>query len=428
MARGIACMRPDTYTTSLRARIIIALVVIVTVTSSLFAFGVLFMKEKLEEVIFEQMVQSQLEQLVAQLDAGTYDPDRLFEGWSFHFEDDGAVDPILHALPPGSHHSVRVGTRYYQVAVAERDGHPVYLTYDISDWENLEHQLFEMLAYAIGALALVAIAMGQQASRAILAPVNALTARLAAMQPRQRNQRIAREFAGGEIGRIARAFDEYMERLDHFVERERSFTAAASHELRTPLSVMLGALDVLEAQEQSAPGQRAIARMRRACGEMRAFIEATLLLSREDSTTIQQDGSSDVPALVAALIEDVQPQLDERKIAITANVPPGFTLPQPPSLVQITLGNLLRNAIEHTRDGSIALQVNEGVLTLRDTGSGIAAADLPRIFERSYTTKKDGVGLGLNLVKRICDRFGWRIAVSSEEGRGTTVTLDFTHC
>jgi len=418
-------MRPSTHQTSLRARIIVALVVIVTVTSSLFAIGVLFMKEKLEEVIFDRMVRSQLDQLIAQLDAGTYDPDRLFEGWSFHFEDTGAIDPILHALQPGSHHSVRVGERHYQVEVAERDGHPVYLTYDITEWENLEHRLLGMLAWAIGALTLVALAMGRQASRAILAPVNALTARLAAMQPRQRNLRIAAEFEGDEIGRIARAFDQYMERLDHFVERERSFTAAASHELRTPLSVMLGALDVLEAQEQSPAGQRAIARMRRACGEMRAFIEATLLLSREDSTTLQPDAATDLPALVTALVEDSEPLLQERNIRITTDIPPGFTLPQPRSLVQITLGNILRNAIEHTRDGSIELRVHDGVLTIRDTGCGIAAADLPRIFERSYTTKKEGVGLGLNLVKRICDRFGWRITVASEEGRGTTVTLGF---
>ncbi|MGV3591261.1 MAG: sensor histidine kinase [Gammaproteobacteria bacterium] len=416
-------MRASTYRTSLRARIIVALVVIVTVTSSLFAIGVLFMKEKLEEVIFDRMVRSQLEQLVAQLDAGTYDPDRLFEGWSFHFEDTGTVDPILHALPPGSHHSVRVGERHFQVEVAERNGHPVYLTYDITEWENLEHRLLGMLAWAIAALAIVTIAMGRQASRAILAPVNALTARLAAMQPRQRNLRIAAEFEGDEIGRIARAFDQYMERLDHFVERERSFTAAASHELRTPLSVMLGALDVLETQEQSAPGQRAIARMRRACGEMRAFIEATLLLSREDGATIQQEASTDVPALVAALIEDIQPLLQERKVSISTDIPPHFTLPHPPSLVQIMLGNILRNAIEHTRAGSIELRVRDGALTIRDTGCGIAAADLPRIFERSYTTKKDGVGLGLNLVKRICDRFGWQIDVTSAIGEGTTVTL-----
>ncbi|HEY0964105.1 MAG TPA: HAMP domain-containing sensor histidine kinase, partial [Pseudomonadales bacterium] len=335
-------MPRSTYRTSLRARIIVALAVIVTVTSSLFAIGVLFMKEKLEEVIFDRMVRSQLEQLIAQLDAGTYDPDRLFEGWSFHFEDSGTVDPVLHALPPGSHHSVRVGERHYQVEVAERGGHAVYLTYDITEWENLEHRLLGMLAWGIGALALVAIVMGRQASRAILAPVNALTARLAAMQPRQRNLRIAAEFEGDEIGRIARAFDQYMERLDHFVERERSFTAAASHELRTPLSVMLGALDILEAQEQNSPGQRAIARMRRACAEMHAFIEATLLLSREDSATIQQEASTDVPALVTALVEDIQPLLQARNVSIVTDIPPGFTLPQPPSLVQITLGNILR--------------------------------------------------------------------------------------
>ncbi|MDR2881873.1 MAG: HAMP domain-containing histidine kinase, partial [Azoarcus sp.] len=58
-----------------------------------------------------------------------------------------------------------------------------------------------------------------------------------------------------------------------------------------------------------------------------------------------------------------------------------------------------------------------------DTGSGIPASDLPHVFDRSYTTKEDGNGLGLNLAKRICDRFGWRIDIQSEKGKGTRVTL-----
>src|SRR5690606_30253666 len=154
-------------------------------TGTLFAYGVLFMKEKLEEVIFGDMLQEQLQELLLELDAGSYQREHLFRGWDFHFEDDGAIDPILHSLPPDSHHSVRVDGRYYQVEVALRDGHPVYLTYDITEWELLEHQLLTYLSWGIGLLLLAALLMGRQASRAILAPVNALASRLNSMQPRQ---------------------------------------------------------------------------------------------------------------------------------------------------------------------------------------------------------------------------------------------------
>jgi signal transduction histidine kinase len=416
---------PKLYKTSLRVRIMLALALIVTVTSSLFAYGVLFMKEKLEEVIFGNMLREQLQELLVQVDTGSYDRAQLFRNWDFHYEDGSAVDPVLHALPPGSHHSVRVGERFYQVEVALRDGHVVYLTYDITEWENLEHDLLRLLAYGIGVLLLVALLMGRQASRAILAPVNALAERLTTMQPRQRKVRIAQDFQGDEISRIAQAFDLYLERLDQFVERERSFTASASHELRTPLSVMLGALDVLDTQEQSPATQRAIARLRRACGEMRAFIEATLFLAREDATTIQEAPPASVAQLLRGLSEDMQPLLRERHIRVDIAVPDSFQLPQPASLVQIMLGNLLRNAIEHTRDGSIEIRLQDSTLTLRDSGSGIAAEHLPHVLERNFTTKPDGVGLGLNLVRRICDRCGWRIDISSSQGQGTLVTLHF---
>lgn len=416
---------PERHSTSLRLRLMLALALIVTVTGTLFAYGVLFMKEKLEEVIFGDMLRAQLQELLVEMDADTYDRSQLFRGWDFHYEDAGSIDAVLHALPPGSHHSVQVGDRHYQVEVALRDGHPVYLTYDITEWELLEHELLRLLAYGIGVLLVVALLMGRQASQAILAPVNALAERLANMQPRQRRQRIAQDFEGDEINRIARAFDVYLERLDQFVDRERSFTASASHELRTPLSVMLGALDVLDAQPLAPATLRAVARLRRACDEMRAFVEATLLLAREEATTIHDGEAANVAGLIQGLLEDMQPLLQERCIEVTSQIPTDFTLSQPTSLVQILLGNLLRNAIEHTRDGSIDIRLQERVLTLRDSGSGIAPEHLPLVFERSFTTKPDGVGLGLDLVRRICDRCGWRVMLASTPGAGTTVTLHF---
>ncbi len=64
-------------------------------------------------------------------------------------------------------------------------------------------------------------------------------------------------------------------------------------------------------------------------------------------------------------------------------------------------------------------------LTIADTGEGIPKTDLPHVFDRSYTTKKGGTGLGLNLVKRICDRFNWRISINSDSGQGTEVKVSF---
>ena len=428
MAPGIACMTPTTrvYRTSLRSRIILALGLIVTVTAGLFAFGVLRMKEQLEVVIFDDMVQEQLQALLLQVDTKTYDTDKLFKDWTFYFADTLASAPAaLLALPPGSHHSIQIDGRHYQVEVDEHDSGKVILTYDITDWERQERTLLEGLAWSIVALLLAALLMGWQAARAILAPVRALTGRLTTIEPRQRQVRIAQEFQGYEIGQIARAFDQYMERLDKFVERERSFTAAASHELRTPLSVMIGALDVLDTQTQSPAAQRALARLHRACGEMRAFIEATLFLSREDGNTIQEQHRAPLAQIVRGLGEDNHPLLAARNIALTIRIADHYQPQQPASIVQIMIGNILRNAIEHTRDGSITISLDGDQLTLRDSGNGIAPEHLPRVCDYSFTTKPDGSGLGLNLVRRICDRYGWELRLESKLNSGTAVTIDF---
>ena len=420
--------RAESWPTSLRLRIILALVLIVTTMSTLFAYGVLEIKSKLEEVILRDTVRNQLVALEAQREAGIFRASHLFEHWDFYFDEQLAELPArLRELEPGSYHSIIIDGRYYQVEVGTNaDGERLVLTYDITTWENQEHEVLEFLAYGIAVQLFAAVVLGWFASRAILAPVRAFTRLVSGIEPRQRNVRIAEDFQGNEIGLIAAEFDHYLARLDRFVERERFFTAAASHELRTPLSVMLGALDILDTAPLDGPTARARQRMHRACDEMTAFIEAALLIAREEASTIEMQQSCNVTTVVNDLLEDHQPALASRNIAIKRSQQGTTMLELSPSLIRIVIGNLLRNAIEHTRDGTISIHLSPTQIVVNDTGTGIPAADLPRVFDRSYTTKQDGNGLGLNLVKRICDRFGWRIDILSDVGQGTSVTLTLT--
>ncbi|MBL4581664.1 MAG: HAMP domain-containing histidine kinase, partial [Gammaproteobacteria bacterium] len=383
-------------------------------------------KAQLEAVIFGEMAAKQFDVLVEQVDAGTYHQSDLFSGWQFYFGDTlGNVPEQIAHLGPGSHHSVSVGDFRYQAQVGELQGRPAYLTYDVTQWEEQEHRVLMMLLDGLGIVLIVALIMGFTATRAILAPVRRLSRRLTEIRPGQRSLRIAQEYQGTEIGQIAAAFDKYMERLDQFVERERSFTAAASHELRTPLSVMMGAVDVLDSTEQSAVSKRATERIRHACGEMLAFIEATLYMSREDSNQIDQSAPVDLSTIVKRLLDESEDQLRSHNIEVQTHLGESPKLNTPSSLLQISVGNLLRNAIEHTRSGKISIVVSSDSFCISDTGEGIPANKLEEVFDRSYTTKPGGTGLGLNLVKRICDRFHWQIHIESELGTGTTVHIYF---
>jgi len=411
---------------SLKFRILAALVLIVSVTSFLFAGGVLLIKSQLESRIFGDMVAEQMQVLTAQLVEGTYHEDALFNGWQFHTGEEARnIAPEIAALEPGSYHTISAGGSFYQVEVGEWNGSPTYLTYDITEWEAQEHAVLRMLLYGLLLVLIVAIAIGLSATRAILAPVRDLSRQLTDIEPGQTSLRIADDYIGTEIGEIASSFDKYQERLDKFVERERSFTAAASHELRTPLTVMMGALDVLSADTHSPASQRALERINRACTEMLAFIEATLLLSREESSQIYQDRPIDLVTLVDQCLEDYASQIADNSLLIERDYVSSPRLFLPVNLVKITVSNLLRNAIEHTHGGNIRIQIRDKEFSISDTGEGIPNDKLTQVFERSYSTKVDGTGLGLNLVRRICDRLHWTITLDSSLGYGTLVTVIF---
>lgn len=413
---------------SLRFRVILALVVIVSVTSFLFASGVLVIKSQLEAIIFGDMTEQQFDAMLEQIEDGGVTEQDLFVGWKLYYGDQlAALPPEIASLAPGQHHSVWVGDAVYQVQVGESRSGPVFLTYDISAWEEQEHRVLLILLYGLGIVLIVSLLMGFTATRVILAPVRRLSNRLTQIQPGERSLRIAQDYEGTEIGEIAAAFDKYMARLDRFVKREQSFTAAASHELRTPLSIMMGAVDVLAVNEQSPASLRAIDRIKRACAEMLAFIEATLFISREDGNQIDQLGPADLPDILAKLLEDNGALMESRNIKVHSQVHGVPVLKAPGSLVQISISNLLRNAIEHTSEGSISIDVYRDRFSIRDTGEGIAADKLDQVFDRSYTTKPGGTGLGLNLVRRISDRFHWQTLIESEQGAGTTVTILFLH-
>ena len=411
--------------TSLRTRFILLIATIVTLSSFLFALALVVIKDRLEEATFGEMVRDQLGVILST--GHEHNEIAVLSDWDFYLGEDLALLPeALQSLPPGSHHSVIADGRYYQVEAARVDGQPVLLTYDITQWEEQEHALLLWLLYGALVVLLVSLLLAWLVTRAGLRPLYSLTARLASIRPDQRQIQIADDFSDHEVSLIAREFDRYQHRLDQFVDREKFFSAAASHELRTPLSVILGAVDVIEARQTDGSHDKPLQRVRRACEEMLAFIEATLFLTREDYQFNDDAGTCNVETIVRESLAENQQQIQAQRIAVDYTPVTELTVSERPSIVKMAVGNILKNAIEHTSDGRITVQQTSQSLTVSDTGTGIAAADLGRVFEHSYTTKAGGTGLGLTLVKKICDRLGWRIDINSEEGKGTQVVIDFS--
>lgn len=416
---------------SLRKRIVLAVILLVTVTSAVFAVAVWKIKVGLEEVVFGHMVDSQLELLQqATDDLSSIDTD-LLNGWVLYAGPDlQRLPDRLQGLSAGSYHSLSVQGQYLQVRVIGEGQEKVVLTYDITEWEQQEHWVLQIML--VGALVVLVIATisGIKAASAILSPLQRLTSSLNSIKPQQRGVRLSAEYKGKEVAQIAQAFDKYMERLDDFVAREKLFTQAASHELRTPLSVVMGATEVLESQPDIKSStndavHRALSRINRACHDMQGFMEVSLLLSRESTHPVESDEAIHLSSLISQIIEEYQPQIKDHNIRLIQHFENEIPLYQSEALLQVIVSNVIRNAIQHTHDGEVQVIGSGAQLKVIDTGNGISDEHLSQVFDSGFSTRPGGTGLGLSLVRRLCDRLGWYVSIESQIGSGTCVCLHF---
>jgi two-component system phosphate regulon sensor histidine kinase PhoR len=215
---------------------------------------------------------------------------------------------------------------------------------------------------------------------------------------------------------------------------KKDFIVNASHELRTPLAAILGATETLE----ESPGKInafSLEILKRHAERLRAIVEDLLKLAEiEEKGYRLERVAVDPGELVGNVARILAPRLKEKGLALRVEAPEGMPrLNADPFLLEQMLLNLVDNAIKYTERGeiviSLAADARDGLLVVRDTGAGIPAEHLPRIFERFYVVDKSrsrrvgGTGLGLSIVKHIVQLHGGTISVASEVGRGTTFTV-----
>ena len=234
-----------------------------------------------------------------------------------------------------------------------------------------------------------------------------------------------------EVRVLADSLKEFTQRLKRQLQREREFTHDVSHELRTPLAVIRGSLEILEKQNPVTPlQQRAIKRMQTTSSDMLSLIETLLVLARDSETSEQPTERVDINQLLPQLIEQTgRTHNADQHVEIALADHAKLEITAPSQAVSIVIGNLLQNACNYTEQGDIVVEIDAASVSVSDTGSGIADDAMERIqqpFQRS-NDQIAGYGLGLDIVRRLCERFGWRLAIESQIDLGTKVTVRFNN-
>lgn len=289
------------------------------------------------------------------------------------------------------------------------------------------------LALAGGVEAAVALLVAMAGAflllRRVLRTVAAVTG--AALQAGEGDlgRRLGEEYAGDEVGELARAFDVMLGRISDGVQAQRRLLSDVSHQLRTPLTVASGHLEVLRRSGADNPGEVAetTALVLDELRGMAALVDRLLLLGRAMEPDFIEADRVDLRAFMSDLFEAARVLADRRWHL--APVPDAVALVDQAKLRGALL-NLIDNAVKATSPGQsieVSARCPGGlILAVADSGRGIAPQAQQEVFERfrrGGSQGEHGAGLGLAIVKAVADAHGGQVNLDSTPGQGTTVSI-----
>jgi signal transduction histidine kinase len=267
-------------------------------------------------------------------------------------------------------------------------------------------------------------------SRRISAPVKALTVAARQMGQGDLSQRVHSKDKG-ELGALAESFNTMAENLERGEQLRRNMIADIAHELRTPLSNLKGYLEAMT-DGVIKPGSATIRSLDEEANLLSRIVGDLQELSLAEAGELKLDRQvQDIGKLLKKVVETRQTQAKAKGITISTDLSKKLPRAKIDShRINQVLLNLIDNAITHTPKGGIITVTAAGLdkwleIAVADTGEGIAAEDLPNVFERFYRVDKSraratgGVGLGLAIAKSLVEAHGGKIQAQSQEGKGS---------
>jgi len=259
--------------------------------------------------------------------------------------------------------------------------------------------------------------------------------------------RAAEQVARGEIGvqvpvrgtdelaRLSGAFNEMSRQRAESERLRMQLNSDVAHELRTPLTNLLGWLEAAEdgvASYDAALNASLLGETRQLTG----IVADLQTLTVADAGGLHlRDDELDLAALLTAVVESHSRRAHAEGVELTLRAEPDLQLRGDGGRIRQVMDNLVANALDHTRAGGRVVLTADAVgdtvrIRVADTGEGIAAADLPSVFERfwradpSRSRSSGGTGLGLSIVRKLVEAHEGRISVSSAVGEGTVFTIE----
>lgn len=411
---------------SLRSRILLAFALCTALVALLFGLSAIIFAYHTEDRVFETLLQSEAAYAEQQLARGAAVSPRLsfVRYYAALSELPPQISTTLQQTPTQTEFALRGDQHFHLLALSTG-----FLLADVTEQlvvRQMRPQLSAFLLILLMIMMLSSAGFAYLLAGRLLKPLNKLTnivdsagqgdAVLAV------SRRFAGDFAADEIGRLALALQTSWQRIADFVHREQQFTQDVSHELRTPLAVIQGALTLLQHSPLSGQQSLLVERLHSAQLQINQTIETLLLLARE-----QLSATKPVPLLplIEQSILQQHDKLAGKRVELELEIASDAQVNFDKNALLLLLNNLIGNAFQYTASGIVRIAFEQQRLIVQDTGPGIDTALQAHIFEPGVKGKdSQGLGVGLSLVKRLCDKNSISCQINSS-GEGTCVRLLF---
>jgi heavy metal sensor kinase len=277
------------------------------------------------------------------------------------------------------------------------------------------------------------------ASRAVR-PVGAITRTAARLRPGHLDERLPVRGTGDELDQLAHTVNRLLDRIAAYLQEKRDLLANAAHELRTPLAAIRSSVEVALATDRSREEyEDLLVEIIDQGTSLETLVNQLLLISETEAERLKSE-FADVPLdeVAQRAVDMFRGVAESRGVTLDLRNCPAAVVPGNRSLLRQLINNLIDNAVKYTPPGglvTVELAVDERqdglLLTVSDTGIGIAPTDVPRVFERFFRGDKSrsrikdavGTGLGLSICEAVATAHGGRITCESQPGQGTRMTV-----
>ncbi len=333
-------------------------------------------------------------------------------------------------LPEGVHDLV-YKNRDYRVLV-EHIGETRYIVkFDDTKIHEREREFVRLVLLCSIIILMIALFIGWRTSHQIIRPIKQLVSQVIAFKNKPGESLDLSAFNNDEVGVLAHELEHYHDQLKNLLIREKEFAGNVSHELRTPVTSISLAAEVLALKADLSPVERQrIQRIQRAVGEMSELIDTFLVLAQVNNKSTKYDyAACELGPIVRKVVEQQRIWLGGKPLEVIIEESEQLMVLAPPGIPNVLVANLVRNAFRYTERGTVTISIKFNQLIVTDTGIGIDESMQARIFKREAmggSDDMDRVRLGLSIVQRICERYGWTVCFESKKGQGTQFTVVFS--